>query len=142
MGICSYGDIFQSKVDETLGDIEGVKNYTYAILVLDKDSFEKNIEHLIIIFGRLRSAGLKVNEPKCSFGLKEITYLCYVITRECIKPDPNKVQGIMYLGRLSTRTEERELIGKVQYYRDMWHRRSHVLYPLTEAASGPKGRNI
>ena len=95
-----------------------------------------------IIFGRLRAAGLKFNAPKCSFGLKEIPYLGYVISREGIKPNPKKVQGIMDLGRPATTTEARELIGTVQYYRDMWTRRSHVLSPLTEAASGPKGRKI
>ena len=30
----------------------------------------------------------------------------------------------------------------VQYYRDIWPRQSHILAPLTEAASGPKGRKI
>ena len=52
---------------------------------------------MIIISGRLRAAGLKVNVPKFSFGLKNIPYLGYIITREGIKPDPKKVQGIMYL---------------------------------------------
>ena len=56
------------------------------------------MEELIMIFNRLRAAGLKVNSPKCSFGLKEIPYLGYVITREGVKPDPNKVQGIMDIG--------------------------------------------
>ena len=51
------------------------------ILVLGKDGFENHIEKLIIIFGRMRAAGLKVNAPKCSLGLKEIPYLGYVITR-------------------------------------------------------------
>ena len=59
MGICASGDIFQSKVDKLLGDIKGVKMYIADILVLSKYSFEKNMERLRIIFGRLRDAGLK-----------------------------------------------------------------------------------
>ena len=98
MGMCASGDIFQAKVDEILGDIEGVKNYIDDILVLGRDSFENHIEQLIIIFGRLCAAGLKVNSSKCSFGLKDIPYLGYVITREGIKSDPNKVQGILDIG--------------------------------------------
>ena len=85
------------------------------------------------------TAGLKVNYPKCSFGLKESPYLGYVITREGIKPDPKKVQGIMDLGQPSTTTGVRALVGMVQYYRDMYPSRLRVLSPLTEADSAPKG---
>ena len=86
----------------------------------------------------MRDVGLKVNAPKCSFGLKEIPYLGYVITREGIKPDPNKVQGIMDIGRPTTTTESQALIGMAHYYRDMWTRRSHILASLTETYSSPK----
>ena len=72
MGMCASGDIFQAKVDELLSDIKGVKTYIDDILVLNKDSSEKNIEQIIIIFVRLHASGLKVNASKCSFGLKEI----------------------------------------------------------------------
>ena len=78
--------------------------------------------------------------PKCSFGLKEIIYLGYVITTEGIKPETNKLQGIMYLGRPDTTTEARELIGMVQYYRDICPRRSDILAPLTDEYSGSKGK--
>ena len=142
MGMCASGDIFQANVDKIIGDIKGVKTYIYGILVLGKDIFEKHIEQLSIIFGRLRATGLKVNVTKCSFRLKEIPYLGYVITREGIKPNPRKVQGIMDIGRTHTTTEARALIGMLQYYRDMRPRRSHVLAPLTEADIGPKGRKI
>ena len=37
MSICYSGNIFQSKVDKPLGDIEGVKTYMDDILVLTKD---------------------------------------------------------------------------------------------------------
>ena len=43
-----------------------------------------------MIFGRLCAAGLKVNVPEFSFGLKEIPYVEYVITREGFKPDPKE----------------------------------------------------
>ena len=72
----------------------------------------------------------------CSFGLKEIPYLGYLITREGIIPDPKKLQAIMDIRRPTTTTEERALIGMVQYYRDMWPRRSHISAPLTESFSG------
>ena len=63
-GMCASGDILQAKVEELIGDIEGVKMYIDDILVLRKDCFTKHMEQLRIIFGRLRAAGLKVNAPK------------------------------------------------------------------------------
>ena len=68
------------------------------ILVLIKENLSNNIEQLKVILARLRTAGLKINAPKYSFGLKDIPYLGYVINQHGIKPDPKKVQGIMDLG--------------------------------------------
>ena len=93
-----------------------------------------------MIFGILRATKLKANSHKYSFWLKNIPYLAYDITRGVIKPESKKVQGIMDTRRPSITTEARALIGMVQYYRYIWYRQSHVLPPLTEAASGPKGR--
>ena len=70
MGMCASGDIFQAKVDELLGYIEGVKTYINDIIVLGKDIFENHIDQLRIIFGRLCDAGLNFNAPKFSFRLK------------------------------------------------------------------------
>ena len=142
MGMCALGDIFQAKVDELISDIYGIKKYINDIIVLNKNSFEKHIGQMRIIFVRMRAAGLKVNAPKCSFGLNYIPYLCYVITREVIKPKPKKVQGIMDIGQPATNNEAQALIGMVHYFMYMWTRRSHTLVLLTESASGPKGRNI
>ena len=63
MGMCTLGDILKAKADELLGDIEGVKTYIDDIIVLNKDSFEKHIGQLRIIFGRLSTVGLNVNAP-------------------------------------------------------------------------------
>ena len=141
MGMCASGYIFQAKVDKLIFDIKGFKTCIDNIIILGKDLFKNHMEQLSIIFGRLHAAGLKVNYPKCSLGLKYIPYLGYVITRGGIKPYPNKVQGIMYLRRTATTAESQALIGMVQYY-IVWSRQSHVLAPLIEAAISPKGRKV
>ena len=64
MGMCAAGDILQAKVDELLGDIKIVKTYIGDIIVLRKGCFTKHIDQLRIVFGRLRTEGLKVNAHK------------------------------------------------------------------------------
>ena len=72
MGMCALGYIFQDSLDKLLGNIEGVKMYIDDMIVSDKDSFEKHIHQMRIIFGRLHASGLKVNALKFSFGLNNI----------------------------------------------------------------------
>ena len=64
MGLCASGDIFQHKVDELLGGIEGFKMYIDCILVLGKGSFYHNIYQIRVIFAGLLNSGLKVNATK------------------------------------------------------------------------------
>ena len=70
MGMCALVYIFQAQLYELLCDIESVKTYVGDIILLSKDSFKNHIEQMRMIFGRLCAAGLKVNAPKCIFGLK------------------------------------------------------------------------
>jgi hypothetical protein len=81
---------------------------------------------------RLRDAGLKVNAAKSSFCAYEIEYLGYILTRDGIKPQPKKVQAILALNPPDNIKEFRHFLGMVQYYRDMWARRSEMLAPLTD----------
>ena len=81
---------------------------------------------------RLRDAGLKVNAAKSLFCAHEIEYLGYILTREGIKPQPKKVQAILALNPPNNIKELRHFLGMVQYYRDMWARRSEMLAPLTD----------
>ena len=81
-----------------------------------------------------------MNAEKCSFGLNEIDYLGYIVTPSGVKSHPKKIQAIKALERPTTVTEVRRLIGMVQYYRDLWPKRSHILQPFTEISAGKKGK--
>ena len=142
MGVSCSPDIFQAKIYELLGDIEGVKAYIDDILVIKRGTFDEHLEQLGEIFRRSQKAGIKMNAEKCRFGLNEIDYLGYIVTPEGIKPNPKKIEAIQKLERPRTTTEVRRLIGMVQYYRDLWPRRSHLLQPFTDVSSGKKNQAI
>ena len=47
MGLCVSGNIFLAKVNELLGDIQGVKAYIDDILGLNNVSFEDHVENFV-----------------------------------------------------------------------------------------------
>ena len=75
---------------------------------------------------------LKVNAAKSCFCTHEIEYLGYILTREGIEPQQKKVQAILMLNPPTNVKELRHFLGMVQYYRDMWAKRSGMLAPLSD----------
>ncbi len=84
-----------------------------------------------MVLGKLREAELRVNAAKSTFCALEIEYLGYKLTRDGIKPQSNKVQAILAIKPPTGVKQLRHFLGMVQYYRDLWARRSDMLAPLT-----------
>ena len=115
MVMCASGDILQAKVDTMLGYSKGVNTYIDGILFLSKERFYKHIYQLSKIYCRLGATGLKQNSPKLSCGLKDSTYLGYLIIWRGINPNQKKVQWNMYTGRINTTTGSQSLIVMIYY---------------------------
>jgi hypothetical protein len=132
MGVACSPDIFQAKMNSLFADLEYVLAYIDDLLVLTTDSFEDHLEKLNRVLQRLRDAGLQVNAAKCTFAATEIEYLGYVISREGIAPQQSKVAAILALQPPTNVKQLRRVLGIVQYYRDLWARRTDLLAPLTD----------
>ena len=111
--------------------LEFVRAYLDDLLCISKLSLEDHLDKLEVVLWRLRDAGLKVNAAKSTFCALEIEYLGYVLTRDGIKPQSNKVQAILAIKPPTGVKQLRHFLGMVQYYRDLWARRSEMLAPLT-----------
>ena len=53
------------------------------------------------------------------------------MTRTGIRPINNKVEPMVNMAPPNNKKEMCLFIGIVDYYRDVWDRRSHLLHPLT-----------
>jgi len=135
MGLCNSPDIFQEKMSTLMGDLEFVRTYIDDLLITTKSTWNDHLRHLDIVFHRIHEAGLKINAKKSFFGKDELEYLGYWITRQGIQPVSKKVEAIKNIAPPKTQRELRRFIGIINYYRDMWIRRSDVLAPLSKLTS-------
>jgi hypothetical protein len=99
MGIADSPDIIQGKMSELMELLEYVREYLDDLLCISKLSLEDHLEKLEEVLRQLCNAGLKVNAEKSTFCALEIEYLGYVLTRDGIRPQSNKVQAILAIKR-------------------------------------------
>ena len=87
------------------------------------------------MLARLENVGFAVNLRKSFFMQTELDYLGYTLTPNGIRPQTKKVEAISRVMSPTNKRQLRRFLGMVNYYRDMWRGRSHVLAPLTGLVS-------
>ena len=135
MGVCNSPDVFQEQMNELFAGFEFVRAYIDDLLILTKEDWRDHLHKLEQVLSKLREAGLKVNANKSFFGRSETKYLGFWITRQGIRPISSKVEAIRQIAPPKTRKELRHFIGLINYYRDMWIKRSEILAPLARLTS-------
>jgi hypothetical protein len=114
MGIAGSPDIFQGKMSKLMEFLEFVRAYLGNLLCISNLSLEDHLEKLKEVLRRLCDAELKVNAAKSIFCALEIEYLGYVLTKDSIKPQSNKVQAILGIKPPTGARQLRHFLGIVQ----------------------------
>jgi hypothetical protein len=122
-----------SKIARLHGPRTGLgQAYNDDLLCITRGTLEDHLDKLEEVLKRLRDTGLKVNAAKSFCCTHEIKYLGYMLTRGGIKPQIKKVQAILAIKPPNNVKELRHFLGMVQYYHDMWAKRSEMLAPLSD----------
>ncbi|POM64616.1 Gag-pol fusion protein [Phytophthora palmivora] len=129
MGICTAPDEYQTCMDGTLGDLDIVVVYLDDIIVFSQDE-EEHLEHLRIVFKRLKKYGGSLNGKKCYILRKEVDYLDYTLSAEGIKPQAKTIQAIQKIVVPRNREELLRFLGIINYYRDMVPNKTTLCKPL------------
>ena len=91
MGMSGSPDIFQEKMSDLMRILEYVRTYIDDLLIITPGTYDDHLTKLQVVLGRLQKAGLRINAAKSNFCQYEIEYLGYILTREGIRPQPEKV---------------------------------------------------
>ena len=129
-GLSNAPSVFQELMTHVLEGIQFATAYLDDIIIYSP-TVQDHMEHLQVVFDRLRKFGLKMKMSKCKFMQKEINYLGFVVTTEGIRVDPGKVSAIRDLKPPVDVRQVRGFLGTVNYYRRFCPGFSEVALPLT-----------
>jgi hypothetical protein len=113
--------------------MENVMTYLDDLLILTNSSFKDHLLKWKMVLARLSTAGMRVKISKSKFFAEQVEYLAswYWITRQGIQPIGNKDEMIAILNIKVPKTRNNnkllQFIGIVNYYRDVWFRKSQLL---------------
>jgi len=107
-----------------------VECYVDDLVVKTKDR-ENHPHDLRRVFERLRMHQLKMNTLKCAFGVTSGKFLGFIILKEGIEIDPNKVKAIIQMPRPRNLRELRGLQGRLAYIRRFISNLSGRCQPFT-----------
>lgn len=132
MGAACAPDIFQARMNSIFNELEYVLCYIDDLLIITTGDFVDHLEKIEVVLRRLHEKGFQVNAAKSNFCALEVDYLGYTLTRDGIRPQRKKVDAILALKPPKNVKELRRVLGIVQYYRDIWEKRTDILAPLTD----------
>ncbi|XP_062621337.1 uncharacterized protein K02A2.6-like [Saccostrea cucullata] len=134
-GLKVSSEIFQRKLTEALGDIEGVFTIADDIIVTGcgdtiPEAELDNTEKLKLLYSRCKQANIILNDDKKEIGLREIKFHGHKITSEGVKADDGKVKAIIDMPSPTDISGVKRFCGMVQYMSKFLPSLSTTLEPL------------
>ena len=117
LGLANAPRVFLELMSVVLQDLGKIAMAYLDDIIIFSPSMEEHIKHIQIVFDRLRQHQLKLKISKCKFMQEETQYLGFIIKRQGIMTDPDKVQVIKNMNPPCCVREVRSFIGMCSYYR-------------------------
>ena len=130
-GLAQAPGYFQALINKVLKGL-----HKFAVTYLDdiiifSTNEEEHLEHLRIIFQRLKEAGLKLKRSKCDFMKTQIQYLGHLISSNGMQPLPEKLESIKNMSAPWSTKEVKQFLGLAGYYCKFVPQFSDLSRPLT-----------
>ena len=99
-------------------------------VIIFSSTFEEHLFCLAAVFDRLREADLKLKPSKCHFYCCSVNFLGFVVSSDCIRPDPGKLNTVRTFPVPHSVKDVRSFLGLCNYYRRFVKDFARIASPL------------
>ena len=131
MGLANAPDIFQAAMARCLDGFDCTRAHIDDALATSTGSHKDHLKKVEEVTKRLHDFGFQINLKKLHFAVENAECLGHLISTKGIQPQPKKVEAINRLLPPKTKHQLGHFSGMIDFCRDMWKQRSHVLAPLS-----------
>ena len=120
MGIKGAPTYFQEVMESEVlsGLLHSICELYMDDLILYANSEDQLLEHMELLFQRLREYNITLNPAKAHIGLEEIEYVGHLLSATGISFTSDKISKVVELPRPTVKHELKRFLGLVNYFRD------------------------
>lgn len=111
-------------------------------LLIASTNIEEHLQHLRVVFERLKKYGIVINTDKCIFAAEMVNFLGHTVSAKGVQPLREKVEAILNITEPRTVCELRQFLGMVNFYRRFLPNAAEVQAPLHDYHKGNKKRDL
>ena len=115
-GLCNAPSHFQRQMNQMFAHLPYVLVYLDDILVFSKDT-EEHCDHLRIVLSTLKENQFYAKLSKCSFFQAQTKFLGFMVDKEGVKMDPEKVSAVRDWPIPKDAAELRSFLGLTNHYK-------------------------
>ncbi|CAF4441806.1 unnamed protein product, partial [Rotaria magnacalcarata] len=130
-GLTNAPATFQRLMDLVLGGLK----WSCALVYLDdiivySTSFDDHLYHLELVLQQIQQSGLTLKIDKCHFCKTQLKYLGHIVSKEGIRPDPDKLNAVREYPVPTKLKAVRTFLGLSSYYRRFIKSYATIAEPL------------
>jgi hypothetical protein len=139
-GLKNAAGELQHLVDNIFGPkyFKDVFCYLDDLIIVSPD-FNSHLRTLDEVHSKLKEAGLTIKLSKCEFCKEKLKYLGFIVDRDGLRPDPEKIKCIVEYPRPNNLKQLRSFLGMVGFYRKNIRDFSEIAVPLNKILRVKKG---
>ena len=131
-GLCNTPATFQALMNDVLR--RKLRRFVLVFfddILIYSSSWAEHLQHVAIVFNKLRAHHLHLKRSKCSFGVTSVAYLGHIISGDGVAMDADKVAAVATWPQLRSTRGLRGFLGLAGYYRKFIQGFGVIAAPLT-----------